>query len=85
MEMKKIIQAALYGKFVDQDTMERLKAEHDRLEAFIQKYSGKLTMGYEVDRLRELKVMLNEIDRPLADMTDDDLAAEEAWRRAMGK
>lgn len=48
--MKQIVYPRQIGK--------TLRIEHDRLEDFVKTYSGKLSLNYEIDRLRQLKVML---------------------------
>jgi len=40
--------------------MINLIIEHDRLEEFCATYKGKLSLNYEIERLRELKVLIKD-------------------------
>ena len=45
-------------KTLEANNMTTLKIEHDRLENFIKNYTGKLSLNYEILRLRDLKILL---------------------------
>lgn len=48
-------------EIIEVEKVESLKVELNRLEDFIKNYTGKLSLDYEINRLRDLKQMVKKV------------------------